>query len=175
MKQFLIAVMSVALVLSFAASAAAAPSAVDIETKIAAKLVDAFGDDAKTIRVTWVDGKAILTGKVVERSTQELAEQVALYFGEVSDVDNQLKAEKDRSLVNGQLEDEGRDAALESEAKATLGSEIGSHAKDVNVEACEGVVALRGTVPDETRHKLALDAIGKMSRVSKVIDLLRVK
>jgi len=56
-----------------------------------------------------------------------------------------------------------------------LASEIGSHAKDVNVEAVDGVVALRGTVPDEARHKLALDSLARLAHVSKVIDLLRVR
>ena len=68
--------------------AATTPVAVDVEAKIGAKLVDVFGDDAKAIRITFVDGKAILTGKVVARSTQELAEEVALYFPEVKKVDN---------------------------------------------------------------------------------------
>ncbi len=173
MRRLLILLVTVLVLLPGVASAQSL--ATDVESKIAAKLIDAFGDDAKAIRITWVDGKAILTGKVVERSTQELAEQVALYFNEVSDVDNQLKAEKDRSLMEGQLQDESLDAALETEAKGALASEIGSYAKDINVEAAEGVVALRGTVPDATRHKLAIDSISKVKGATKVIDLLRVK
>ncbi|MCM2314848.1 MAG: BON domain-containing protein [Thermoanaerobaculia bacterium] len=175
MKTLLVALIATILTVAFAGNTAAAPSPVEVETKLSAKLVDAFGDDALTIRVTYFDGNAILTGKVVERSTQELAEQVALYFYEVSKVDNQLRAEKDRKLMDGQLQDEGLDAMLESEAKAALAGEIGSHAKDVNVEAVDGVVAVRGTVPDEARRKLAIDALAKLARISKVIDLLRVK
>jgi osmotically-inducible protein OsmY len=175
MKKFLVTMMSFALVLSFSAGAAAAPSVVDVESMVAAKLVDVFGNDGKTIRVTWVDGKAILTGKVVERSTQELAEQVALYFPEVKKVDNQLKAEKDRNIIDCQLKDESMDATLESEAKSALAGEIGSHAKDIEVEAADGVIAIRGSVPDESRHKLALDSLKKNSKITKVIDLLRVK
>ncbi|MBI2215530.1 MAG: BON domain-containing protein, partial [Acidobacteria bacterium] len=106
---------------------------------------------------------------------QELAEQVALYFFEVASVDNQLKAEKDRSLLEGQLQDESYDAALESEAKVALAAEIGAHATAINVEACDGLVALRGTVPDASRHKFAVDGVARLSRVAKVIDLLRVK
>lgn len=172
LKLFIAPILALTLVLP---ALAASPSPVDVESKVSAKLVEAFGDDARTIRITYVDGKAILTGKVVERSTQELAEQVALFFPEVSRVDNQLSAEKDRNLMEGQLQDEGMDAALESEAKAALAGEIGSHAKDINVEAAEGVVALRGTVPDETRHKLAVDSMSKVKGISKTIDLLRVK
>lgn len=175
MKTFSVAAITAVMVLSYSGVAAAVSSPADVESKVAAKLVDTFGDDAKTIRVTFVDGKAILTGKVVERSTQELAEQVALYFPEVSKVDNQLAAEKDRNIVQGRLKDEGYDAALESEAKAMLTSEIGQYAKDINVEAADGVVALRGTVPDETRHKLAMDSLSKVKNVTKVVDLLRIK
>ena len=175
MRTFFFAVIVATLAIAYTGNTAAAPSPVDVEAKISAKLVEAFGHDALTIRVTYFDGEAILTGKVVERSTQELAEQVALFFSEVSKVDNQLRAEKDRNLMDGQLQDEGFDAMLESEAKAALAGEIGSHAKEMNVEAADGVVAVRGTVPDEDRRKLALDALASVSRISKVIDLLRVK
>lgn len=175
MKTFLVSVIVATLAFAYAGNAAASPSPVDVEAKLSAKLVEAFGDDAKTIRVTYFDGKAILTGNVVERSTQELAEQVALFFDEVSKVDNQLSAEKDRNLRDGRLRDEGHDAMLETEAKAALAGEIGSHAKDVNVEAADGMVTVRGTVPDEARRKLAIDALSSLSRISKVIDLLRVK
>lgn len=175
MKTLFVALITATLAVACVGNTAAVQTPVDVEAKLSAKLVEAFGDDALTIRVTYFDGKAILTGKVVERSTQELAEQVALYFYEVSKVDNQLRAEKDRSLMDGRLQDEGFDAMLESEAKAALAGEIGSHAKDVNVEAADGVVAVRGTVPDEARRKLALDTLASLSRISKVIDLLRVK
>lgn len=154
-------------------AAAAAPLALDAQ--ISAKLVEAFGDDAKAITVAVADGKATLTGKVTARSTQELAEQVALYFPEVKDVDNKLEAEKDRGLGKGQLKDEAIDAALESAAKGALAKEIGEHAKDVKIEVAGGVVALSGTVPDAARHKLATDAIAKVKDVTKVVDLLRIK
>jgi osmotically-inducible protein OsmY len=153
---------------------AAAQSATDVEATISAKLVEVFGDDAKTIRVTFVDGKAILTGKVVARSTQELAEQVALYFPEVKKADNQLAAENDRSLTKGQMKDEAADAGLESAAKGALASEIGTYATDIEVEAADGVVSLRGTVPDDVRHKLAIDAMKRIKEIAKVVDLLRV-
>ena len=154
-------------------AAAAAPMALDAQ--ISAKLVEVFGEDAKAINITLVDGKAILTGKVKTRSTQELAEQVALYFPEVKGADNQLKAEGDRGLGKGMMKDEAADAALESAAKGALAKEVGEYVKDIEVEAADGMVALRGTVPDATRITLAMDAISKVKDVKKVINLLRVK
>jgi osmotically-inducible protein OsmY len=157
------------------AATAATQTPATLEAQISAKLVDSFGDDAKTITITNIDGKVILTGKVKARSTQELAEQVALYFPEVKKVDNQLMAEGDRGLGKGQLQDESADAAVETAAKNALKKEIGEYAKGVEVEVAAGVVALRGTVPDAARHKLAVDAMARVKDVTKVVDLLRVK
>ena len=146
-----------------------------LEKKISAKLVEAFGADAKSIRVAVADGKAVLIGKVAERSTQELASEVAEYFPEIQSVDNQLAASKDKNLMEGQLLGEGADAALEMAVKKGLEAEIGKYAKDVEVEAVDGVVAIRGNVPDDSRLKLARTAVGKVKGVKKVVPLLRVK
>ena len=146
-----------------------------LEKKISAKLVEAFGADAKNIRVAVADGKAVLLGKVAERSTQELASEVAEYFPEIQSVDNQLAASKDKNLMEGQLLGEGADAALEMAVKKGLEAEIGKYAKDVEVEAVDGVVAIRGNVPDDSRLKLARTAVGKVKGVKKVVPLLRVQ
>lgn len=153
-------------------AAAAAPMALDAQ--ISAKLVEAFGDDAKAIHITIVDGKVTLTGKVAARSTQELAEEVVRFFPDVKGVDNQLAAETDRKLGKGQLRDETADAKLESAAKGALAAEVGEYAKNIEVEAADGAVALRGTVPDEARLKLALDSMSRVKDCTKVVNLLRV-
>jgi len=157
-------------------TAAAAPAAtMTPEAMIAAKLVEAFGDDAKTISVTLKDGKATLAGTVNARSTQELAEQVALYFPEVKKVENNVTAATERGVGKGKIKDEAADASLESAAKSALAKEIGEYAKDVEVEAADGAVSLRGTLPDHARHKLATDAMSRVKDVKKVVDLIRVK
>ena len=160
--------------LTIAGAANASPSA-ELEARIAAKLVESFGNDAKAIRVAVADGKAVLIGRVAERSTQELAEQVALYFPEIKSVDNQLKADKDKNVFEGQLRDEGEDAKLEHDVRNALESEIGTHVKQIEVEAADGVVVIRGTVPDESRQKFARDAAAKVKGVRKLVELLRVK
>jgi len=157
-------------------TAAAVPAAaMTPEAMISAKLVEALGEEGKPISVTLKDGKATLTGKVNARSTQELAEQVALYFPEVKKVENNVTAAGERGLGKGKMKDEAADASLESAAKSALAKEIGEYAKNVEVEAADGAVALRGTLPDHERHKLATDAMSRVKDVKKVIDLLRVK
>ena len=158
-----------------AAGVALAASNADLEKKISAKLVEAFGADGKAIRVAVADGKAVLIGKVGERSTQELAAEVAQYFPEIRSVDNQLQAAKDKNIFEGQLLGESEDAKLEIAVKHGLEAEIGKHAKEIEVEAVDGVVAIRGTVPDPSRLKFAKEAAGKVKGVRKVINLLRAK
>jgi osmotically-inducible protein OsmY len=50
---------------------------------------------------------------------------------------------------------------------------MGRVAFSVEVEANGGVVTLSGKVPDELRHKLALQTAERVSGVSKVVDLIK--
>ena len=69
---------------------------------------------------------------------------------------------------------EARDALLESGVKTRLASDIGDEAFEISVEACEGVVSLRGDVPDQERHAVAVRAATSVGGVTRVIDLLEV-
>ena len=147
----------------------------ELETEITTKLVEVFGEDAKTIRVAVADGKAVLIGRVQERSTQELAEEVVLFFPAIRSVDNDLESSKDKNVMEGGLLGEGGDAKLEIEVKSALASEIGKHSKSIEVEVADGMVSIRGSVPDEARLKLAREAAAGVNGVKKLIDLLHVK
>lgn len=160
--------------LPFAASGALAATNAETEQAIQAALVEKLGSDAATIRVAFFDGKAVLSGQVTEDWVQELAKEVALYVPGVTKVENEIEAKKERKLGTGKVFDEGEDAGLETEVKNAVHREIGTHSSGVEVEACEGVVSLRGTVPDQARHDYAMAAATKTKGVKKVIDLLRV-
>ena len=155
-----------------AGSAFAAPNA-DMEKIISSTLVDKLGDDAKPIRVAFFDGKAVLSGQVNEKSTKELAKEVALYVPGVTKVENEIEPVKGRVFGGGKLIDESADTSLESGVKDALHREIGTYSSDVEIEACEGVVSIRGNVPDKTRHDLAVAAATKVNGVKKLVDLLR--
>jgi osmotically-inducible protein OsmY len=148
------------------------------EIEIRDSLLEKVGNGAVGIRVT-VDGKkAILTGQVPTRAAQELSEEVALNVEGIKSVDNRLKVVppgSDGATTDQTLEQEMSDARLESKVKRHLYSEIGKRARHIEVEATEGIVSLRGEVPDESRKQLALNTAGKTEGVKQVIDLLRVK
>lgn len=146
------------------------------ELEVRDALLEKGGEAALGIRVT-VDGtKAILTGEVPTRAAQELAEQVALSVEGIKSVNNRLKIKAGtEQLAGDKLLMEMADAKLESKVKHRLHDEIGKKAKQLEVEATDGVVSLRGTLPDASRKELALATAGKTEGVKRVIDLIKVK
>jgi len=158
-------------------------AALTLEQKIAAMLVSKLGEDAATIRVV-VDnrGKAMLVGTTTRRSTQELAKEVALFVPGVEKVQNKVEFVPTAASEGNVAEqavattgDEASDSALETSVKYQLVREIGKRARKIEVEAVEGVVSLRGTVPDQARYDIALTTAKGVGGVKQVIDLLRVE
>jgi osmotically-inducible protein OsmY len=171
--------------------AAAAPSFAEedkeskawlLKTKVEAALLEKGGAGALPIQVA-VDRKTvILTGEVESIVTQELAKEVALSVRGVSQVENRLRVIGEKSMTEMSTEEaaerkrqELKDASLETEIKIDLYKEIGTKARHVEVEAVEGVVSLRGPVPDEQRKTVALATAKKVKGVKNVVDLLTVE
>jgi osmotically-inducible protein OsmY len=128
-----------------------------------------------------VDGDQVtLSGEVRHRSSRELAEEVAKSVKGVSTVRSDLVLEGNGAGelpvagAVGQLEREVADAALEAKVKLRLLDTAGTPALEVEVEASEGVVSLRGTVPDREHRKIVLRTARDTDGVLRVIDLLRV-
>ena len=144
-------------------------------------LLDKLGWDALDVKVDVDGGQASLTGEVDRRTTQELAEEVALSVQGVERVDNRLRLKAqsapetrvDHAVSN--TEREVNDAGLEMRVGKNLLAEIGRYALDLEVEVTDGVASVRGTVPDRERKSLALKAAERTSGVKKVIDLIEVR
>jgi osmotically-inducible protein OsmY len=148
--------------------------------KVRVKLLDRLGTDALGVEIEAAGGRVRLSGTVAERSTQELAEEVARSVRGVRRVDNRIALElrRDRPGPVGraaaETERELSDASLESRVKSKLLGELGRWALDVEVEAADGVVSLRGWVPDAARKRLALDAARDARGVERLVDLIRI-
>lgn len=148
--------------------------------KVRAKLLTKLGTDALGIDIVTRGDRVLLTGAVDERPTQELAEEVTRSVTGVRKVDNRI-AMVPRTGGPGPVgraaasaESELGDAALESRVKADLLGELGRYALEIEVEATDGVVSLRGWVPDAGRERIALDTARGVRGVAKVIDLIRI-
>ena len=165
-----LALAAVAAVLAAGSAFAADP----LDVVVQKKLVDKLGDDAKTIKVALVEKKIVLVGEVEGRDTQELATEVAKSVPGVTNVDNQVKAKAEKSFVEGKIKDEVADDKLEKAVESALKKELGGHAKGLEAECTAGTVSVRGTVPDDTRLKLARNAVKAVPGVKRFVDLLEV-
>jgi hyperosmotically inducible periplasmic protein len=151
-----------------------------LENDVRLALLEKLGDDALGVTVEAAGGRVRLIGAVGQRSTQELAEEVAKTVPGVQSVDNHLFAREvppESTGVGkavGHTEREVDDAILEMRVGKNLLGEIGRYALDLEVEATEGVVSLRGTLPDPERKSLALKVARQTAGVKQVIDLLKV-
>ena len=156
-------------------------AAASLEQQVATTLVNKLGQDAATIWVV-VDnkGKVMLIGTAARRSTQELAKEVALFVPGVKKVQNKVEyvpAASGGNVAEQAVETTGEetsDSALETSVKYQLNREVGKRAWKIEVEAVEGVVSLRGTVPDQARHDIALKTAESVKGVKQVVDLLRI-
>jgi hyperosmotically inducible periplasmic protein len=153
-----------------------------LATDIRLALIEKLGFDALSINVDTTGGRVDLTGGVEKRATQELAEEVARSVPGVTRVENRLSLrpgegppESTMSKAVRSAELEVQDAGLELRVGKNLLGEIGRHALSLEVESTDGVVSVRGQVPDRQRKDLALQAAQKTSGVKKVIDLIEVR
>lgn len=145
------------------------------EVEIERYLVERLGGDASTIRVILVGTRAVLTGSVQERVTQELAKEVVLSLDDVLSAANRIEAKYDPTLFEGQALLEGKDVELEVRVKRALLRDAGERtARALEVEAVDGVVSLRGVVADTEHRELALRTAAATSGVLRVLDLVRV-
>lgn len=147
--------------------------------KVRTELLTKLGWDALHIDVDVHGPKVVLSGTVKKRSTQELAEEVTRAVPGVTHVSDDIQVTREPSSEGrvtttvDHAEREVRDALLETRVKGRLLEEIGREAMHVEVEASGGVVSLRGTVPTEDQHDVAVKTARRTKGVTKVIDLIR--
>ena len=159
---------------------AAASRVENAKTELAVQeaLLAKLGRGAADVNVHAEGSRVFLTGLVDDRSTQELAEEVALSVRGVTRVTNWVELEEapppntPAARAVADAEREIQDAVLEARVKRRLLEEIGRHALAVEVEATAGKVSLRGRLPDEARKRLALETARGVRGVREVVDLL---
>lgn len=151
-----------------------------IAADIKAALMTHFGDDAADILVQVAANRAILTGTAPLKAIQELAKEVALYVPGVTRVANLIEvrprpASPDTPLAAAaaHAEHEVKDSALESRVKMRIARLIGLRARQIEVEASQGWVSLRGVLPDADTKALVMRVAENTPGVARVIDLLR--
>ncbi len=150
--------------------------AADIRAALAAH----FGEDAAEILVQVAANRAILTGTAPFKAVRELAKEVALFVPGVTRASNFIEvrprpASPDTPVAASvaHAEREVADSALESRVKMRIASLIGLRARQIEVEASQGWVSLRGVLPDADTKAMVMRVAENTPGVVRLIDLLR--
>ena len=151
-----------------------------LETALRLAFLEHFKADGMRIDIDVSGSSVTLSGTVVHKATQELAEEVALSIDGVTAVTDNLQLAARRSSVPpvaravGKAERETDDAILETRVKLKLIDNLGLKAFKVEVEASDGTVSLRGDLPSDSLKATALSTAKSTPGVKKVLDLVRV-
>ncbi len=144
------------------------------ESTIERSLVERLGPDAASIRAVVAGSRVTLIGEVEQRVTAELSAEVTMSLDGVRGVSNRVHARRDLELLDGKLFLEGKDTELEIQVKRAIWREVGeTTARALEIEACDGVVSLRGVAPDGIRRSQALASAAQVPGVRSVLDLVR--
>jgi osmotically-inducible protein OsmY len=132
----------------------------------------------RTIRVEADAGRVALSGKVATEKERAEAEELALGVDGVVAVENRLEVQPglttavdDPRSLGEQLDD----VALLAKIKTALRLDKETRKLDLEVEVREGVVHLRGRVPDDERRLRAIERVKAVSGVEKLEETLEVE
>lgn len=131
------------------------------------------GADGLRVNVTVRRDVVYLGGEVRDRASEKLASEMALSVKGVSDVKSNIRLNPDTeqqddfdALVN--------DGVLASEVRMGLLKEVGNDALDIHVETANGVVSLRGNVPNAASRYRAVEKVKEIPDVKRVEDLITI-
>jgi osmotically-inducible protein OsmY len=137
-----------------------------ISREVKAVLIESFGPDALNIVVGVDRNVAVLSGDVSDRATQELSERVVESVDGILVVHNFIDlAPGNATATRAELLE--RDKILRARVSRELNAAVA-------VAACDGVVLLKGVMPDRDRHDTAIRIAENLEGVRKVIDRLHV-
>ena len=151
-----------------------------LELRVRAALLEHLGVDGLGVGVTVAGSAVRLVGEVEDPANKMLAREATMAVEGVSDVRSRITVAEQPdeatrpSDVVAALENELVDAKLETRIKAKLVEELGRVAFDIEVEATDGTVSLRGEVPDDERRDIALELARETDGVESLHDLLTV-
>lgn len=150
-----------------------------VQFEVKARLLDALHWDAIGIEVDALDGRVLLTGQVPDHATREMAEEIAGSVEGVEGTESRLvladdgEAQSRRGAMRQGISSAGRavrDALLVARLKVRLLQQIGRHGLDLDVQATDGVVTLRGRCPNEVHERVTLEAASTTPGVQRILN-----
>ena len=145
------------------------------DSAITAKVKASFaGDDrlhGSHIKVVTTNGVVTLTGSATSSESRTAAEELAQSVNGVRNVDDQVSTPASGSAANramAKTERVGSDSWITTKVKSELMADSVSKGFDVHVKTLNGVVMLRGTLPNRDAVDHVKDIAGRVEHVKSV-------
>jgi hyperosmotically inducible protein len=138
------------------------------EAMIDSKLTWNDYTDSQNIRVNVLNGVATLTGTADTEAARELAGRLALGTPGVITVNNQLEIEKTRGDATAKGDEGLSDSWIAAKVNSTLLWTSGVDGLDIDVEAKDGKVMLKGPVDSEWERQQAIELAQNIRGVKEV-------
>lgn len=136
-----------------------------------AKLLAVDVDAATNVRVAQDNGVIILTGQARSATERDQYVRAARAVDGVTSVRDQLAI---NPRVQGASED-AQDAALAVRVSATIAAQSGVNAFHVTPSVHQGVVALKGSVPNRATEDAIVQAVRAVPGVKSVVDRIEIR
>ncbi|MCV2883830.1 BON domain-containing protein [Aestuariibacter sp. AA17] len=145
-----------------------------IDGKAEATLLFNGNLDSFDINTDVKNGEVRLTGQVESDVEKELAEELIVSIDGVTSVDNRLSVASDDEDNTSEFMQDLSDQKVETVVKTRLLFESEVSGSDIEVEAENGIVTLKGEVDSDAERDLAVTIAKNTDDVSKVVDKLSV-
>lgn len=145
-----------------------------LNSRIQLKLLESLkGADALRVSVDMRGTTAHLSGEVENRASVALAAEAARSVQGVSSVKSQV-SHNPKAPHQENFDTHVKDGMLMAQVRIRLLQEVGTSAVGIHITATDGVVSLRGEVPNSTTRAAAVDNVKAISDVKRVEDMLTV-
>jgi hyperosmotically inducible protein len=145
------------------------------DTGITAKVKSSFvGDDrlkGSHVKVVTTNGVVTLTGSATSSDAKDAAEELAKNVNGVRSVDDQIATPGSGSTTHRAVADTervGSDSWITTKVKSEILADSVSKGFDVHVKTLNGVVMLRGTLPNKDAIEHVKDVAAKVEHVKSV-------
>jgi len=129
------------------------------------------GADALRVVLSVQGTTATLSGEVEERASVKVASEAAKSVEGVTAVHSTI-THNPKAPHQGDFEAKVKDSILAAEVRLSLLQEVGKAAVGLHITATDGVVSLRGEMPNNTTRNQAVEKVKGMSNVKRVEDLM---
>jgi osmotically-inducible protein OsmY len=145
-----------------------------LNSKVRVKLLKTLaGADPLRVEVDVTGTSVRLSGEVEDRASEKIAVEAAKSVDGVTNVRSTIR-HNPKAPHQENFEAMLKDSTLTSEVRLNLLQEIGTQAMGIHITSTDGVVSLRGELPNASTRTRALDQVKDMPSVKRVEDLMSV-